>query len=550
MKRIGGALGAFRRDRWIWLGIYVVLALAGRYMAGAHMGGYGSYEDEPAHMVTASMMRSYVTGPEPWHPLQYVRDYYLHFPKVGVGQWPPVLHLFFGALMVPFGVSRFTMLLGSCLIAGLAALGTRTLAKGCLPKPLPSLLGLVFLALPLVQNLSAAAMTELLLAAEGSFAVYCYSKYLGDGKMRNALLYGFWTTLAVLTKGSGVSLVLVPILAPLFAGKLRLMFSKGTVISGVVVGILGLTWYSLTLQYSQATWSGSGRSASEYSLAAGIYYSRELFIILGSIVSVLAVIGAIASYLDRETRDQNAACMAWLVGLIGCYLFIRTGIEMRHLAVVLPIGVVLAGKGAVAVWQMLGWAPGRRALPASALILTAFLLQAFSPVAPSHRGFREAVDWAMQDDELAQVPWLVCSDASGEGLIVSEAVHWDPRHRRLQILRSSKILGRDDWLGNSYKERFPTQEELGAFLREVPVGLVFLDRSLWRRHYFPHHESLRLYLESHPSEFVEVQRFDMLRNGVCYPNALVLYRQVGFEGLERHPVTIDDVLRTGPIDKP
>ncbi|MFT4649080.1 MAG: hypothetical protein ACI9X4_002314, partial [Glaciecola sp.] len=167
---------ALSKDRLAWLGLYLLLALLGRYLAGSHLDGYGSYEDEPAHMVTASMMRSYATGPTPLHPLEYVRDYYLHFPKVGVGQWPPVLHFFLGGLMIPLGVSRIAMLLGSCLIAAMAALATRTLARGCVPGPIASLLGVLFLALPLVQNLSGAAMTELLLAAEGTFAVYSYAR--------------------------------------------------------------------------------------------------------------------------------------------------------------------------------------------------------------------------------------------------------------------------------------------------------------------------------------------------------------------------------------
>ncbi len=541
---------AFGKGRLAWLALYLLLALGGRYLAGAHLDGYGSYEDEPAHMVTASMMRSYATGPAPLNPLDYVKDYYLHFPKVGVGQWPPVLHFFLGGLMIPLGISRWTFLIGSCLIAALAALATRTLARGCLPDPLASLLGMILLALPLVQNLSATAMTELLLAAEGTFAVYSYARYLKEGKRFHALCFGFWTVLAVLTKGSGVGLVMVPILAPLIGGKPRRMFSVGTVISGVVVGIVGLTWYMATLDYSQATWAGSGRTATEYSLAAGSYYSRELVMILGSVVSALALIGLVVGHADRETRDQNAACIAWLVGLVGCYLFVRTGIEMRHLAVLLPISLVLAGRGATWVWHMLGWRLEKQAIPAGVLVMLGFSLQAFAPVSPNHRGFREAMDWALQDSALESAPWLVCSDASGEGLMVSEAVHRDPRHQKLQVLRSSKILARDDWLGNSYRERFETPDQLGEFLRQVPVSLVFLDLSLWRRHYFPHHESIRRYLETHPKQFQEVQRVDMLRNGVWYPKSLVIYRQIGFEDLPRHPVTLEDVLHSSsPVDQ-
>ncbi len=526
-----------------WLALYLLLAFGGRYLAGSHLDGYGSYEDEPAHMVTASLMRSYATGPDPIHPIEYVGDYYLHFPKVGVGQWPPVLHFFLGGLLIPLGISRISFLVGTCLIAALAAFATRALARHCgLPRPLPGLLGILFLALPLVQNLSATAMTELLLAAEGTLAVTCYGRYMTTGKNRDALLFGMWTILAVLTKGSGIGLVLVPILTPLIAGIPKRMFSRGTVAAGIAVGVVGLAWYTATLDYSKATWAGGGRTASEYSWAAGRYYSQELVMILGSIVSFLAVVGLFVGLLNTSTRNANAACLAWLIGLGGCYLFIRTGIEMRHLAVVLPIALALAGRGAVWVWHMLGWRSNRQALPAAGLLVLGFSLQAFAPIAPNHRGFREALSWATEDPALSTAPWLVCSDASGEGLIVSEAVHLDPRHQKLQVLRSSKILAHDDWLGHGYKQRFDSEESLGAFLKQVPVGLVFLDLSLWRRHYFAHHESLRRYLENHPEHFQEVKRIDMLRNGVWYPQSLVVYRQVGFEDLPRNPVQLEDVL--------
>ncbi len=534
------------RIQFAWLGLYLLLALGGRYFAGVHMDGYGGYEDEPAHMVTASMMRSYGTGPEPLHPMEFVREYYLHFPKVGVGQWPPVLHSFLAALLLPLGISRFSFLLGSCLIAALAALATRSLARALgLSSQFSSLLGLLFLGLPLVQTLSGSVMTELLLAAEGAFAVACYARYMTSGKIRDALFFGGWTVLAVLTKGSGVGLVLVPILTPLIAGKPKRMISRGTVISGLVVGGIGFAWYAATLKYSQATWAGGERSAAEYSWSAAGYYGRELVMMLGSVMSLLAVLGLFSGLIAGRSRDASASCLAWLVGLGGCYLFVRTGIEMRHLAVLLPVVVALAGRGSLWVWRMLGCCTHRLSLSAAGLVLFGFSLQAYAPVSPNHRGFREAVSWTSTDPALATAPWLVCSDASGEGQAVAEAVHLDPRHRELQVLRSSKVLASDDWLGNGYKQRFETDEELAAFLNHIPVSLVFLDLSLWRRHYFPHHEAIRRYLENHPEHFEEVKRFDMLRNGVWYPKSLVLYRQVGFEDRPRHPITLDDLLPSG-----
>lgn len=50
----------------------------------------GDYPDEPSHFVTARMIHDYIlTSPHP-SPMAFAKSYYLHYPKVAVGQWPPL----------------------------------------------------------------------------------------------------------------------------------------------------------------------------------------------------------------------------------------------------------------------------------------------------------------------------------------------------------------------------------------------------------------------------------------------------------------------------
>ncbi|HPF13743.1 MAG TPA: hypothetical protein PLJ12_05710 [Planctomycetota bacterium] len=534
------------RDKaWVhgaWLVLYLLLALLGRVYLGEERNDFGSFEDEPAHLVTAAMMRSYATSFDPAHPLRFIESYYLHFPKVASGQWPPALHLLLGAVMIPFGVTRFGLLVGTCVVAALAAWSIRLLARHSMSIPLPGLLGVLFLGLPLVQNLSGTPMTELLVAALGALAVHQYSKYLSTGSFARAMMYGLLTVLAVLTKGNGLGLVLVPIVAPLLTRRWNRIFTWGTVLSGLMVGAVGYLWYSQTVHFSQSTWASRDSDALIYMREAASFYSSEIVLMLGSLAAGLAVLGLVVGFAEERTRDQTAASIAWLMGLTICYLFLRTGIEIRHLAASLPVLVVFTGRGALWLWRYLELSPLARGIPAAGLVLVGFVLQAYAPMESRHLGFREAVERILEEPGGRSTPWLVASDATGEGLLVSEAVLRDPRHKELQVLRASKVLAKDDWLGGGYSLTFQTHEELLAFLERVPVGFVVLDLSQWRRQWFAHNQLLREVLEGHPERFVEVARLDCVRNGLVCPQALRIYRQVGAESMERHPLTLGQVL--------
>jgi hypothetical protein len=83
----GEAVAAFA----VLLGFVVTLQALG----GAYASGFGGYPDEPAHLVTSLMVRDFTAGLDFRHAWQFAQQYYLHYPKVAIGVWPPV---FYGAL--------------------------------------------------------------------------------------------------------------------------------------------------------------------------------------------------------------------------------------------------------------------------------------------------------------------------------------------------------------------------------------------------------------------------------------------------------------------
>lgn len=538
-----------RASGLVWFAAYFLIALLGRWQVGALQEDYGAFEDEASHMVTSAMVRGYATSFSPAHPIAYVEDYYLHYPKVAAGQWPPVLHTYYAAWMIPFGVNRWTILLASAGIAALAASATRTLALRTLGAPIAAWLGIGLLTIPLVQELTAAPMTELLIGALGAWGVFQFGQYLRGGQARHAWWYGLITLVAVWTKGNGTGLIAVALLAPWLAGRPNRWLTSGTIGSGLLVGLGGGAWYMATMHFSQTTWAGQDRTLEEYARAAVFFYSSELWWVVGSVVGGLAMIGWASGWRSERRRDGTAAATAWLLGLSACHWFIRTGIEARHVASALPVVLVLAGQGAIWCAQHLGWSGRPQALWAGGAIAVGLACQSWAPAHSPHRGYRTAVDEVLQLPSGDAAPWLVASDALGEGLVVAEAVLHDPRHERLQVLRASKVLARDGWLGQGYRLLHRSEDDLLAFLQRIPVGYVFFDRALWRRQWYPHDSQLLRILQDPEGAFELVAEFPVTRDGIVYPRALEVYRLRGFEALPVHPLTLDEVLAREPSQR-
>lgn len=70
-------------------GLTVLLQARG----GAFRSEFSAHPDESAHYVTGLMVREYVAAGAPQPPVQFAQDYYVHYPKVAIGHWPPVFYV-------------------------------------------------------------------------------------------------------------------------------------------------------------------------------------------------------------------------------------------------------------------------------------------------------------------------------------------------------------------------------------------------------------------------------------------------------------------------
>lgn len=512
-----------------------MLAFLGRLVAGAADSSFGAYEDEPAHLVTALMIRDFIAGGDYTDPRAFAADYYASYPKVAFGQWPPILHFGLGLWTLVFGDARYTILLLMTLVAALGGLMTRALALAAgMPRPVPLLAGLLFLALPMVQEYSGLVMTEGPLAMTCGVGLLGLTRLLEKDDGWGMFLFIFGSIASLLIKGTAISLAFLPGLVMIFAWRWDRLFSVRLWLSALVVGVCSGPWYALFYESSTSTWSGGTSPSVGYALYALEFYRDALPGLGGSGVLVLAVLGFVFGVRDREQRLRWLTYLAWLPSTLLVLILVPSSAEARHLILLGPVVSTAAIGGA---WQI-----SRRLVHKRPEIVTALLAAAaFFPLGfrfpeKNLRGFDEVALRCLLDARLQQGPFLVASDAAGEGMVVSEFLLARREASDSHILRASKLLGSGDWLGRGYEPRFETINGLEQFLLSLPISALAIDMTTKQAHWFEHIDQLLTMVGRSPERWREIARIDVVRDGVRQPEGMLLYELVGHGAVPRKPI--------------
>ncbi|MDA0947754.1 MAG: hypothetical protein O2799_04505, partial [Planctomycetota bacterium] len=523
-----------------------LVLLGSAWLRGALASGVGAQDDEPAHFVTAIMVRDWLLSGAYADPVGYARTYYAHLPKVAIGQWPPVLYGALGLWMVVFGVGTASAVAFVCAVgAALLALVSRAACGLGLPPWGPVAL---LIALPLVQRLSGMVMTELPLALGCTAAVLAGARLLQRGDLRSSLAFGLWAVVAILTKGNALALAAVPALGVLLTGRFELLRRPAFWLPAVLVLGLCAPWYLFTTGYQASSWDGGATPHWAYTASATPIYLRGLVADLGGMgVALLALAGLLLptrsaalepdgaqQELEDTRRAFRAASGAFLVGLLLLLVILPSSPLTRHLCLIAPCWALLAGLGAEALGRRLGGGP----LPWLGLAAVAFLAGPFEVVRKDELGATPLLAPLCAEAPDARV--LVASDAIGEGLVIGglAALEGGPRPRRF-VLRASRFLITDDWNGRQYTNHYPTLPALQARLDDASVALLALDASMPPERWFEHHRLLRELVEAEGSGWTRVAVGDAVRAGVRHAEALEVWERDGWRSLPAHPIVYE-----------
>jgi hypothetical protein len=494
-RALGGKYFGFRILDFGFLILIAGLVVIFHGASGSAHSELGSHPDEAAHFVTGLMVRDYMAGGFHESPLRYADEYYRHYPKIGLGIWPPFFYVMQAAWTLLFsGSVEWVLRLMALLEMGLAMVTARWLWREF--GWVEAAAGAVLLtALPLVQQYSNMVMAEMLSAllmfgATGFFALYLEKETWGA-----AVGFGVCAGLAIMTKGTGLALGFVPVLAILFTGRYGLLKRRPLWVAALLVAVIAGPWTWHFRNQGRGGWEEPSPSLHFTGMAIG-YYGKEICVAVGGLLTALALAGAESLFLPRTRKPAIAVCSLGLV--LGVWIFqclAPVGLEARHLTPAMPALIVLAMTGLRAVTVR---APRARPALAAGVVAVFFGWPLVFPPATPAPGYGSiGNDVAVSPFRIPRKRWggfdpiaaaamtkggpqariLIASDARGEGMFIADVAARDPHRPSYTVERASKILASSTWSGSGYQSLYQTPEQVREALEKAGIGLVVTDES-------------------------------------------------------------------------
>jgi hypothetical protein len=398
--------------------------------------------------------------------------------------WPPFFHGVLGLFLLPGWPPQA------------AALALLALAEAWIAWRLYRILGILgspgvallvsglFMLVPAVVDLTSAVMLDIVVAALALEATYWLAVFFGTEDCRHAALFGFLTACCCLTKGNGLSLVLVPLILIAFTRRFDLFRRSGLYVAGAIVLILAAPPLAITYRLDAAIGDFGPVTQAEI-LDRLSYYSEFMRQQLGTVTLALSCLGLVEAVRRRPAKQDDplfALAPAMTALAVAALIFHLTNphktaagrymaLAIAPLLSLLPLGIARIG-GLIARPRL--WAASHVVLLGAVMtgVLTAYPAMAMRrPL-----GFRDVVDFLQSRDGLAGRSILVVSDEDGEGALVSEMAARRPTPWAT-VARASKLLAKQDWEGHNFQMLYSSSSALMRELEDLHVQYLIVDSS-------------------------------------------------------------------------
>jgi hypothetical protein len=505
--------------------------------------------DAPAHFVSGLMVRDYLAGAPGSAPLQFARDYYAHYPKIAIGNWPPVFYVIEGAwlLVTPAHPGSVRVLVS--LLTVVLAWAVFLVLRRDLDFAHAAFGAVLLLAMHPIASYAGTVMLENVVALAIAMAALAWARFMDRPGLRAALLFAAAAAAAVLTKGNALLLALVPPLSIAFSGRWRLLRSRPLLIAALLVVSVAGVWLWFFLGDIVSGWQRVLPTAELLAVAVRAY-GLTILNALG-IAGVLAALLGVATtvrHFSHADRTVWAVAAALIVAVVLFHVVVPAGAHGRHLISAYPALAMFVAAGAFALTAALR-ARGMPPPAATAVVLgglgLAFMIEAARFPVPPVSGYREAVDTVLRHaDDGAPTTALIVADPPGEGSFIVEMAVRDRDRPSHVVWRGGKLLALATWAGRGYRLRAEDDAGALALLDAAAIDYVIIDRTAAR---MPHHRQLVRIIANEPARFSLLEEVPIRRRGDAVPGAvLAVYsvttaaarrptlRQVpGYDGVER-----------------
>ncbi|WP_395753437.1 ArnT family glycosyltransferase [Prosthecobacter sp.] len=481
--------------------ISIVFTLSFAFGAGGFSSDLGGDPDEAAHAVTSLMLHDYLDGGLGQHPMRFAKDYYADFPRVALGHYPPLYYVIAAPLLLLHN-SVGTLLVFQALTLSLLAFITHLLASRFLKPLLAAIVSLSVVLLPIGLKLTLYVMSDILLAVFCLWASLLWAWYLRAPSVRRALVWGCVATAAILTKGSGMGLCLVPPVATLLSGKWRLIFKWSWWSAALPVALFAGPWmlYSTGISKEGMT----QLTPWQYFLQAVPFHLAAMPAVFGWPFTILSAVGIVRAFMAGKRGGnllpESASLAGMALGTTLVLLLVPVGLSTRYMLTLAPVVLIAAAYGLEGLpWSKPGSSSGKSVLFTA--LIAVFLFNTGLPVKEVH-GFGQAVEkLGLPNKGESKQNWLIASDPRGEGAVIAAGAFGCPQRSPslLRIYRGSKELASSDWMGRDYRSQFADESAILKHLDELQITRVLVDLSVPETKRTKHEQLLQAAMQSAPS---------------------------------------------------
>jgi hypothetical protein len=482
-------------DRWAalnppwWLTNPVALAplmflvvLGIQIAVGAFHSERGLFSDESSHLMNGLLLRDYLREGLGQNPLAFARDYYHHYPKIAPFMWPPLFHTILGLVLLPGWSPTIAalVLLALCTTWTAWRLYTVILSFSSVPVALGAV-GL-FLATPAVISLTSSVMIDIVIAMFALESAYWLGRFCHTKATRDGVLFGIVTALGCMSKGNGISAVVAPVLL-VGAGHHRLLRKPGLYVAAAIVMVLAVPPLYVAYQLD-ASLGDFGPLTWMLVWKRWVFFSGQVWHQLGTGPILFAFVGMAATIARRSkispaTAGTAAGLSSVAAGAFAFHLLSpHTVSHARYITLALAPLLGLTALGVTTVTLVVRARPARWALQ---LLIFGVLVVAHLAAHPllaaqAPLGYRTVMRTLDERRQLAGHRVLVVSNENGEGAAVVEA---GVRHPvpAATIVRGSKVLASDDWMGRNLRLKYRRAGDLLADLEAMHVDYIVVDSS-------------------------------------------------------------------------
>jgi 4-amino-4-deoxy-L-arabinose transferase-like glycosyltransferase len=532
------------RTSFIVILLFFLFMVLSQWYRGAFQNECGAHPDEAAHYINGLMVHDYMTSWSFGSPIDYAENYYIHYPKVTLGHWPPVFYIIQALWGMLFSPTRTSILVAIALLASFIAFLVYRALRDDFGQAAGILAGILLLSLPSFQESASSIMGEIPLTLFIFGAALRYGHFLDSTRWRQIFAFSILAALAILTKGNGYLLATLPPVAVLIGRRPRLLLRRIFWAPAVIIVLISGPFYWLT------------RGMLEYSFHRQVPTFLTLYVIvktflnhlvgiLGLGLSLVALIGLICEAIMpsfRKTITGKWASVAALV--LSVWLFhsaVTTSLEARFIIPAAPAMVMLVTAGIASLARRLPFfhlSYQRKMVIGMILALLFTAGRTYRFPKPVWYGFSDVAEKLLSISDLEDSVVLISSDPRGQGMFIAEMAEREDRPAHI-ILRADKVLSTSDWHGREYRSYFNTPEKMMDYLRSIPVGVVIIDRSVPLTEQTPDQHLLKKTLQLYSSSWDPFGSFPVVREGIRYPDAIQIHRLAGHEDQPVSTILID-----------